>query len=126
MYTIDTSKVVQLVCLYARLPKSKQTYAAELAEAAAEHLGSRLLREPRSTHEMAACCHAAACMAVCDIARLNAAALEPAVTETGVYQSSGKSSSTSSEAQKLRDEALMRLGDMLDASDFFFEGVDTQ
>lgn len=128
MFTIDNDKVVELVCLYARLPKSRRAQAAELAQCAASYLCSKLIREPENAKEATAVCHAAACIALCDMARLGAAALEPAVTETGVFSANGKSNATSEEAEKLKKDALARLGDMLEenetADDFYFQGVD--
>lgn len=124
MYTINTDKVIQLICMYAHLPPSRRGEAVELAENSSAFLISSLQREPQTSQEETACIHAAACLALCDLARINASAFESVVTETGSFASQGKGSITVNAAEKLRSDALDRLGDMLSTGDFYFEGVD--
>lgn len=132
MYTINIDKVIGLVCMYAHLPLSRRGEAVELSEGATAYLGSALLREPKNANEETACIHAAACLALCDLARINASAFEQVLTETGSFSSQGKGSITVEAAEKLKTEALERLGDMYTDTpqsgeyidDFFFEGVD--
>ena len=112
MYIINTDKVIGLVCMYAHLPPTRRGEAVELSEDAAAYLSGALLREPENANEETACIHAAACLALCDLARINASAFEPVVTETGSFAAQGKGSVTVEAAEKLRDDALKRLGDM--------------
>lgn len=131
MYTINIDKVVQLICMYAHLPLSRRGEASELAESAAAYLSSALVREPRTPQEETACIHAAACLALCDLARIGSSGFEQVVTEAGSFTSQGKSSITVEAAEKLKADALERLGDMYTVAseskhidDFYFEGVD--
>lgn len=131
MYTINTDKVIQLICMYAHLPPNRRGEAVELAENSAAFLCTSLRREPQTPQEETACIHAVACLALCDLARINASSFEQVITETGSFASQGKGSITIEAAEKLKNDALERLGDMYCSTpsgdhidDFFFEGVD--
>ena len=122
-YTFDTDKIARQVRIYLHLPENDDSIC-EAVDNAATYLCTRLTRAPVTDAEIALCEFAAEAITISDMAKINASFNESISTASGTFSQSEKGLSAPLSATKLVDEALSRLGDMLDTDNFFFEGVD--